>query len=144
MMFRTLTAVPARLIVVLLLPAPLNVAVSATPGMAFGVQFVVVFQAVLVAPFHVGSPPAGGGGAVFIAAMLAFVVLAATAVVLAPPLTVVPAEEVLALLAIFVPAGALDKPVAPLPDPPPLREAPDAPPTPPPVPPVPPLLLPPE
>jgi hypothetical protein len=45
--------------------------------------------------------------------MLAFVVLAATAVVLAPPLTVVPAEEVLALLAIFVPAEALDKPVAP-------------------------------
>ena len=54
---------------------------------------------------------------VAIAAVLAFALLAATAAVLPPPLTVVPAEEVLALLAVFVPAGALDKPVAPPPPP---------------------------
>jgi hypothetical protein len=114
-MFMIVIALAPRLIVVLPLPALSNVAVAPVPGppTVTGFQLVLVVQSALVVPTHSGSPPAGGGGAGFIAAMLAFVVLAATAVVLAPPLTVVPAEEVLALLAIFVPAEALDKPVAP-------------------------------
>src|SRR5437588_620505 len=109
-MFRTLTAAPARLIVVLPLPAPLKVAVSAAPGTVAGVQLVVVFQAVLVVPSHVGSPPAGGAGFdVAIAAALAFTLLATVAGVPAPLLPVVPPlltvvvpGRVLAALAMFV------------------------------------------
>jgi hypothetical protein len=83
-MFKTLTVEPARLIVVLPLPALLNVAVSAAPGTVAGLQLVFVFQLEFVVPFHCGSPPAGGiglGVVALVAVVVVVVVVGAVGVV---------------------------------------------------------------